>query len=845
MSPDASRCSLVGLLAVLIPLTGCSVFGGWARGPAPARMAEDGRALMPIVIGAGAAHRLRAAAATLADYLGRMSGAEFALRPGDGSAGIVVGAATDFDRLPFQVDLPGGPFEREAYVLRSSAHGLWLIGATELAVEHAVWDTLYRLGYRQFFPGQTWEVVPHSEELALSVDTQESPDFCARRIWYNWGLWGYNNEPYADWCARNRVVRGFLLHSGHAYGSIAGASRAAFEAHPEYYALVNGERQTGGDAKFCVSNPGLRKLVVDWAVEQCKQHPEMDSMSMEPSDGGGWCECEACQEMGSPSDRALTLANEVADAINKLGLGEKYVGMYAYNLHSPPPSIRVHPNVIISTTTAFLRGGYSLDQIIEGWQEKGATLGIYDYFSVVAWDWNLPRRAKTARPHGVAESIRNFHEKGARFYDCESGDAWGPYGLGYYVAGRVMWDVQEADRVDELVDDFLSKAFGPAREPMEKFYHLITVDDRRRSDADVVGRMYRCLAEARRLAAERSDVMRRLDDLVLYTRYVDLFSAYADASGEAKNAAKEDVLRHCYRMRRTMMVHSYGLWARLIGQGAAHDPDQPLKSEAPFGEEELTQILERGIAENEPVEMGFEAVRFGKNLVPAAARLGLPDVTPGSFPTVPQDSQNYYIWVQNAPAQVHLKVTVQKVWDLRPHKISLYRADTDELVAESGVVRPDGTQYDVVLDTPHAGLHRVLTQDGGDYTRIVWPEGVPVTIPTGEDTAGVTNHFRGPWSLYFYVPRGTVVVGGWASRIANWAPPVSGKLLDGDGGVVHEFAEAGDSWFSVPVPEGQDGRLWKFESTQGQRLLMTVPPYVARTGEELLLPAEVVEADSK
>jgi hypothetical protein len=109
----------------------------------------------------------------------------------------------------------------------------------------------------------------------------------------------------------------------------------------------------------------------------------------------------------------------------------------------------------------------------------------------------------------------------------------------------------------------------------------------------------------------------------------------------------------------------------------------------------------------------------------------------------------------------------------------------------------------------------------------------------------VKNHFRGRWSLYFYVPKGTRAVGGWASRIANWAPRISGTLLDADGRKVHDFGKADDGWFSVPVAAGQDGRLWKFQETHGQRLLMTVPPCLARTAEELLLPREVVEADGR
>ncbi len=243
-----------------------------------------------------------------------------------------------------------------------------LLGASDLAVSHAIWDLLYRLGYRQYFPGANWEVIPPVHDLKLAIDVRESPDFYARRIWYNWGLWGYNNQSYEQWCRRNRVTQGFRLNSGHAYDAILAANLTEFTAHPEYYALVDGQRRTtGGDIKFCISNPDLRKLVVAHAERPVQAAPEIDSISMDPSDGGNWCQCEACWQMGSPSYRALTLANEVARAINKLGFGEKYVGMYAYNEHSPPPKVKADPYVIISATTAVLRGGYSFDQIVEGW----------------------------------------------------------------------------------------------------------------------------------------------------------------------------------------------------------------------------------------------------------------------------------------------------------------------------------------------------------------------------------------------------------------------------------------------------------------------------------------------
>ena len=797
--------------------------------------------MLPVVIGEKASAAVKATADELARYLGRISSVDFNVQSGDGTRGIVLGRPADFVKLSFTAEFGSGPFEREDYVLRSTPQAVYLIGATDTAVSHAAWDLLHRLGCRQFFPGETWEVVPQSRELALTVDVRESPSFYARRIWYNWGTWGYNDEPYQQWCVRNRAVQGFKLNSGHAYESIIAGNRAEFEKHPKYLAQLNGERKMRGDVKFCIANPGLRKLVVNWAVAQFKANPQLDSISLDPSDGGGWCECADCARFSSVSDRVVTLANEVAVAINALGLGAKYVGLYAYNQHCAPPTLRVHSNVIPSATTAFITGGFTFDQVLKGWQAQGATMGVYDYLSVVDWDWNLPRGAAASRPRRVAGTITRIYQQGARFYDAESGDCWGPCGLGYYVASRVLWDVREAKQVDAIVSDFLEKAFGAAREPMREFYQLITEDAQRRSPADILGRMYRHLAAARE-ATRDSKVLRRINDLILYTRHAELYSAHANAG-----APKEEVARHAYRMRKTMMVHSYGLWARLLSQKGAHTADHPLKNETPYNAEEITALLTNGVAKNKPVEPGFTGVEFSKELVPASPRLALAKVPRGYFPGEAQDRQRYYLWLSQ-PGEIDLKIKVTKRWANRAPRLELFSPLEVSLnpVATREDYQPDGQERPLRLRTPHPGLHRIETYDGGDYTRITFPAEMPVTIESGIDTPDVTSHFRGAWTLYCYVPKGTRVIGGWASRVANWAPRISGKLLAPDGREMLNFGKMdGDGFFKVEVLPGADGALWKFENNNGQRLLMTIPPWLARSGEELLLPREVVEADAR
>src|SRR5690606_19970697 len=143
--------------------------------------------------------------------------------------------------------------------------------------------------------------------------------------------------------------------------NIINRNKLAFIEHPEYLALVNGVRGGGKGDKFCIANNNLRQLVVEDARRQIEANPDKSSVSMDPSDGSGWCECKACTEMGSVSDRVVILANEVAEAINLMGYGEKYVGIYAYNDHSPPPNIDVHPKVVVNVATSYIKGGYTLE----------------------------------------------------------------------------------------------------------------------------------------------------------------------------------------------------------------------------------------------------------------------------------------------------------------------------------------------------------------------------------------------------------------------------------------------------------------------------------------------------
>jgi len=804
----------------------------------PTHVTVKGSPLMPVVVGDGASDRVKSAAATLAEYLARISSAKIKVTGGDGAAGLAVGLASDFPELGLAGRFAvGGIDDREHYLLKSHARGVHVIGATEVGVEHAVWDLLYRLGHRQFFPGRTWEVIPQTPSVSIAVNADQRPDYRARRIWYGFGLWDHNRKPYEQWCIRNRAVMGFNLRTGHAYDGIISANKKAFEANPEFYGLFGGKRTS---TKICIGNPKLRALVVASAIRYFERHPDADSISMDPSDGGGWCQCDRCAKLGSVSDHALTLANAVAQGVAGR-FKDKYVGMYAYNQHSPPPNIRVHPNVVISIATGFIRGGYTVDELIEGWSEKGATIGMREYYSVNMWSRNLPGAARGTNLEYLKRTIPHFHARGARFMSAESGDCWGPCGLGYYLAARMLWDVDEAKRLDALIDDFLARAFGPARAPMGEFYRLIDGANRPLLCDDLLARMYRLLDKAKKLA-NTPDIHARINDLILYTHYVELFRDYKFAKGAARQAAFERLIRHSYRIRGTMMVHSKAIYRDLVrrdkqvsipagAEWGVPEAGNPWKSSKPFSGSKLKSILTAGIVKYQFAQI--KAAEFGMNLVPATP-LKLPKVVPGSAGSHGRGVQTFYTWVDKPSIAISLKVTGGLIAHYRNRgdaKVELWRGERQ---VASGKTKPDGVERTIILRPKHTGLHKITVSDGNDATRVRWDAGTPMTILSSRrEPASLATR----WSLYFYVPEGTKTVGLFADG--------GGTLRDGVGATVFKFDGRKPGFHSIPVPKGKSGSLWKFHQCTGKRILLNVPPFLARSESELLLPKKVVDHGSQ
>ena len=516
------------------------------------------------------------------------------------------------------------------------------------------------------------------------------------------------------------------------------------------------------------------------------------------------------------------------------------MGLYAYNYHSPPPGIRSHPQVVVSVATAFLKGGLSLEEIIDGWSKQGATLGIREYYSVNTWDRDMPGAARGSNLDYLERTIPEFHRRGARFMSAESSDNWGPNGLGYYLAARMLWNVEEAQDMEALVDDFLRRSFGPAREPMADYYRQLDGSKPHLVFDDQLGRMFRALGEARRLA-DTPQVHARIDDLALYARYVDLYHRYTLSEGKSRQAAFEQLIGHAYRMRQTMLVHTKALYRDLAQRDktVAIPPDahwnvpegkNPWKSSQPFSEAELASFLEEGIRHYRLTELDFQPVEYSSDLVPSSG-LNLSQVDAGEQGPG-RNEQNFFTFVEEAPATIELRITGGLITHYRNRgnvRVQLWKiggasqsGERETLVAEDRSVPPDGAARTVKLAADQAGLHKIVVRDGGDRTEVAWPDGQPMTVASTLD-APMNDHYA-DWTLCFYVPRGTRVIGFHGGG--------RGEIHDSAGRPVFSLDGCPPNFYRVAVPEGQDGKLWQVRRGRGPVRLLTVPPCFARSARE-------------
>lgn len=351
------------------------------------------------------------------------------------------------------------------------------------------------LGVRWLMPGEVGEDVPHHDALRVpAMDVTDAPAMSSRTVNY---VHDRRREVQA-WKRHLKLGGSLKIDHGHAWD--AHPPRRVLLEHPEYMAELGGVRvkpeatRSGMHTyKFCTTNPGLIDAFADSIADTFDKDPDRYSLSLSPSDGHGWCECAACTaaierhtdgpwgDFGgydySRTAVMLEFFNAVARRVAERH-PDRMLGAYVYASYTYPPAspIPLEPNLFIVLASrpyygmTLYKPAYEAEfkRLIDHWSQSAPNLG---YYALDTWMRNY-----TGAPVGpslpiLKTTFPTLEKHGVKLMNYTAFEAWGYAGLHNYLIAKLMWD-PGAD-IDALYDEYLSRAYGPGAEAMDKLYTLL------------------------------------------------------------------------------------------------------------------------------------------------------------------------------------------------------------------------------------------------------------------------------------------------------------------------------------------------------------------------------------
>lgn len=447
------------------------------------RIAENGEARCAIVQPADSSPDAKAAVAAFAQYLKLATGARIrVIDDGDdapqGLASIHVGntrigKSAELDLPDLQYGDKRVPNVRGFLVKTLNPQTLVIRGRNDTATEHGLVGFLKRyVGVRQYWPGEPdgpGDVIPKRPTLAIpQVEWRDWP-YC---ISFQMSMKPFGpNRPQLDFYRRHAT-----LPPGENYDDWLPPSQYA-EKHPEYYALVNGERLKPTDSdgakgwQPCVSNPEVQQRMGETVLQYFREHPEALGINFSINDGGGDCTCEKCRALDAPdtdysrglgmSDRYVFLSNRVCEIVSR-EFPDKWIVYLAYaSAARAPTTVKPHSMLlpVLTTPNAFDRW--------DEWMKAGADhLGHYAHHNdMIAI---LPKMDVYQHARRIRYAVGSGN---ARTFYMEAHTQWPYADVVPHVTSELLWDPRQD--VDALLDEYFRNFYGPSAEPMRDFYGVL------------------------------------------------------------------------------------------------------------------------------------------------------------------------------------------------------------------------------------------------------------------------------------------------------------------------------------------------------------------------------------
>jgi len=259
------------------------------------------------------------------------------------------------------------------------------------------------------------------------------------------------------------------------------------EAHPEYYALVDGKRHAdtaGGGPQLCVTNPDVIKVAAESAIRYIDEHPGLKNISVSQADTNKYCRCDACEEInqreGTPMGSQLAFVNAVAELVEKAHPDVK-VGTLAYwYTRKAPETIRPRHNVQIQLCSIECCTLHPIDDPdcpknqafcndMNDWGKISNDIWVWNYnTNFRAYDLPFPNL------RSIGPNVRYFlsnNVKGLFMQANGNGTSGELSELRNYIIAKMIWNPHLDDKA--VRDQFIRLHYEGAAQPIMDYIEML------------------------------------------------------------------------------------------------------------------------------------------------------------------------------------------------------------------------------------------------------------------------------------------------------------------------------------------------------------------------------------
>ncbi|MDA1142641.1 MAG: DUF4838 domain-containing protein [Planctomycetota bacterium] len=337
----------------------------------------------------------------------------------------------------------------------------------------AVAHLLRLWGCRWYLPTEFGEVVPEHKRLAVGkLNHVYAPPFEVRAAAYGYSWLGDMTGTH-EFSYRN-MMNGVHVSCGHTLGGYVK------ELAPEGGSIFN----------VPISEEATIEHV---ALKAEKDFADGKDISLGMNDGAYHSDSKLDAELAGNlrdkyfqgqalADNFMTLYNGVCrNLLKKHPESSSIIGFFAYvNMTIPPQRLVVAEKPLVALVAPIdIDPNHGMDdprspprqeyrEIMHRWAKvmEGRAI-VYDYDQgMLVWR-DLPNPSHQSFRHDV----KHYRDAGILGFNTESRGAYATVFLNLYLRGQLMWN-PDAD-VDALLDEFYPKFYGPAAEPMRRYWSTL------------------------------------------------------------------------------------------------------------------------------------------------------------------------------------------------------------------------------------------------------------------------------------------------------------------------------------------------------------------------------------